>query len=103
MSYQHQHTRKGRQAIGIHNVSHILTRLADITRSCLRERNMEKAAYYLSMAEDIYKKGNAYTRNLVANIFVFSVSAYCEICRLNIRKAFPESLLKEYRKRVGGV
>jgi hypothetical protein len=77
-----------------------LQKLANITKLCVVENQMDKAKRYLQIAEGIYNEGDAYTRSMIASVYVFSVSTFLEIRDMNIREMFPASLWSEYYQQV---
>lgn len=69
---------------------------AEITKELIRKGNIPRAKKCLQLADRLLSTGNAETKNLISNIYVFSVSTFMEIHRCSISNLFPHSLRKEY-------
>ncbi len=77
-----------------------MQKLAKLTKSCFLQNRHEHAKSYLDIAEQIYQAGDTRTKNLVSNIFVFSISTFLEIHNYCLSDILPQSLFKEYRNQV---
>jgi len=75
-------------------------RFAEITKTLIMIGNINRAKHCLQIAENIYKNGSSEIKNVIINVYVFSVSSFMEIHHCNIRNLFPQSLHLEYQKQV---
>jgi hypothetical protein len=85
------------------NVQTINQRLQDLaskTKANLADKNIEAARNYISQVEKEYHSGDKHLRNLIANIYIFSVSTYLECHDLDLFNLFPLSFIKEYYSQV---
>jgi hypothetical protein len=82
------------------NLSKYMHKLANITKLCVLEKQMGKAKNYLAYVERMYNQGDIRTKNIITNIYVFSVSSFLEIRSYNMREVFPKCLCDEYYKQV---
>ncbi|WP_114758987.1 hypothetical protein [Flavobacterium sp. AG291] len=73
-----------------------VVQFAEITKSLIRKGNIPRAKKCLEVAERLLTTGNAETKNLIVNIYIFSVSTFMELRKCNIANMFPQSLRKEY-------
>ncbi len=73
---------------------------AEITKNLIRKGNIPRAKRCLGVAEQLLANGNAETKNLIANIYVFSVSTFMELHKCSIADLFPQSLRREYTAQV---
>lgn len=69
---------------------------AEITKSLIRKGNIIRAKKCLSIAEQLLITGNYETKNVISNIYIFSVSTFMEIHKCSIANLFPPNLRKEY-------
>jgi hypothetical protein len=69
---------------------------AEITKNFIRKGNILRVKKCLSVAEQLLVTGNTETKNVISNIYVFSVSTFMEMHNCSIAKLFPQSLRKEY-------
>jgi hypothetical protein len=69
---------------------------AEITKSLIRNGNIIRAKKCLTVAEKLLVTGNTETKNVIINIYVFSVSTFMEIHNCTISNLFPALLKKEY-------
>lgn len=75
-------------------------RFADITKSLIISGNIKRAKYCLQKAEDIFNTGSTEVRNVISNVYLFSVSSFIEIHHCKIKNLFPDVLQSEYNKQV---
>ena len=73
---------------------------AEITKSLIRKGNIARAKNCLNMAEQLMVTGNTETKNVISNIYIYSVSTFMEIHNCSIANLFPKSLREEYLKQV---
>lgn len=73
---------------------------AEITKSLIRKGNIIRVKKCLSIAEQLLITGNAETKNVITNIYLFSVSTFIEIRNCSISNLFPQTLHKEYIKHI---
>ena len=69
---------------------------AEITKTLIRKGNILRVKKCLGVAEQLLATGNAETKNVISNIYVFSVSTFMEMHNCSIANLFPQSLRKEY-------
>ena len=84
----------------IPNIYKQAQRFADLTKTLIMSGNIQRAKRCLQKAELIFNHGTAEVKNVITNVYVFSVSTFMEIHHCNIRNLFPESLQSEYQKQV---
>ena len=82
------------------NIYQQAQRYADITKALIRKGNIQRAKIYLLKAENIFNTGTAEIRNVITNVYLFSVSGFIERHHCNIKSLLPESLRNEYYKQV---
>lgn len=82
------------------NIYQQAQRYADITKALIRTGNIQRAKFYLLKAENIFNTGTAEIRNVITNVYLFSVSGFIERHHCNIKSLLPESLRNEYYKQV---
>ena len=75
-------------------------RLADLTKTCIRNGNIPRAKKFFAVAEKRYRQGNNETKNAVINVFLVSVSCFMELQKCSIHHLFPASLKREYIRQV---
>lgn len=73
---------------------------AEITKTLIRKGNILRVKKCLSVAEQLLITGNTETKNVISNIYVFSVSTFMEMHNCSIANLFPQSLRKEYISQV---
>jgi len=69
---------------------------AEITKNLIRKGNILRVKKCLSVAEQLLITGNTETKNVISNVYVFSVSTFMEMHNCSIANLFPQSLRKEY-------
>lgn len=77
-----------------------MQRFADVTKTLIIQGNINRAKRCLQTAEEIFNKGNSEIRNVISNVYIFSVSTFMEGNNCSIRNLFPDNLKKEYYKQV---
>ena len=73
-----------------------MQRFANITKTLIMQGNMERVKHCLQVAEEIYIHGTNKIKNVVSNVYVFSVSCHMEINHIDAKEMFPTHLKKEY-------
>jgi hypothetical protein len=81
-----------------HSIYKQAQRFADITKFLVMTGNINRAKKCLKMAEDIYNSGTKEIKNIISNVYIYSVSSYLEIHHCNIKELLPNSLQQEYYK-----
>lgn len=76
---------------------------AEITKNLIRKGNILRVKRCLNVAEQLLVNGNAETKNVISNIYVFSVSTFMEMHNCSIANLFPQSLRKEYISQVNAM
>lgn len=69
---------------------------AEITKNLIRKGNILRVKKCLGVAEQLLITGNVETKNVISNVYVFSVSTFMELHNCSIANLFPQSLRKEY-------
>lgn len=77
-----------------------MQRFAEVTKQFIITGNIQRAKKCLLIAESIFTKGNTEIKNVVANVYVFSVTSFMELHHCSIRNLLPESLKSEYNKQI---
>ena len=75
-------------------------RFADITKKLIQLGHIKLAKRCLLEAENIFLHGTTEVKNVISNIYVFSVSGFMELHRCSIKELLPPSLQTEYYKQV---
>lgn len=75
-------------------------RFADVTIAAIVSGNIARAKKCMAVAEQLFVTGNSETKNVLSNVYVFSVSTFMELRHCSISKLFPQSLKAEYIKQI---
>ena len=75
-------------------------RFAEITKTAIITGNISRAKKCLALAERLFITGSNETKNVISNVYVFSVSSFMELRHCNISNLFPNSLKTEYSKQI---
>jgi hypothetical protein len=75
-------------------------RFAEITKSAIIIGNISRAKKCLALAERLFETGSNETKNVISNVYVFSVSSFMELRHCSISNLFPKSLKAEYIKQI---
>jgi hypothetical protein len=75
-------------------------RLAEVTKKLIQHGHIKLARRCLQEVENIFRYGNAEIRNVISNIYVYSVSSFMELHSYRINELLPQNLQKEYYKQV---
>lgn len=75
-------------------------KFADLTKVLIQVGNLKSASKFLQKAEDYYLSGSIEIKNVISNVFLFSLSSYIELQQRNIIELFPKNLKNEYYNQV---
>ena len=75
-------------------------RFAEITKTAIITGNISRAKKCLALAERLFITGSIETKNVITNVYIFSVSSFLELRHCNISNLFPKSLKAEYIKQI---
>jgi len=75
-------------------------RFAEITKTAIITGNISRAKKCLAVAERLFETGSTDTKNVISNVYVFSVSSFMELRHCSISNLFPKSLKEEYIKQI---
>lgn len=80
-------------------------RFAEITKNAIITGNIARARKCLDKAGQLFEMGSSETKNVISNVYVYSVSTFMEIRHCSISNLFPQNLKTEYLKQIntGGV
>lgn len=84
----------------INNIYKQAERFADITNKAIISGNISRAKKLLSVAEKLLENGNNETKNVISNVYLYSVSTFIEIRHCRISNLFPKALKAEYIKQI---
>lgn len=73
---------------------------ADVTKMLIATGNINRAKKCLQIAESIFSNGTEEVKNIISNIYLYSLSSFMEIHHCNIRGLLPNNLKNEYYKQV---
>ena len=85
------------------NVYDIVRQMLKYTRSQVIQHNLNAAQKCMSLAEQLYNKGNNVIKNAIENVFVFSFSHaffHDEEKKKSIMTIIPDTLYKLYKKQL---
>lgn len=75
-------------------------RFAEITNKTIISGNISRAKKFLSVAENLLETGSNETKNVISNVYVYSVSSFMELRHCSISNLFPKALRAEYIKQI---
>lgn len=75
-------------------------RFAEITKKALIAGNVKRAKNCLNLAERLFVYGNAETKGIITNVYVYSLSSFLKVKNCSISNLFPEVLKTEYCKQM---
>lgn len=75
-------------------------RFAAITNKAIISGNIVRAKKLLNIAEDLLETGSHETKEVIATVYVYSVSTFMEIRHCSISNLFPKGLKTEYIKQI---
>ena len=75
-------------------------RFAEITNKAIILGNISRAKKLLAVAENLFETGSNETKNLISNVYVYSVSSFMELRHCSISNLFPKALRAEYIKQI---
>lgn len=84
----------------INNIYKQAEHFADITNKAIISGNISRAKKLLSVAEKLLENGNNETKNVISNVYLYSVSTFMEIRHCSISNLFPNALKAEYIKQI---
>jgi hypothetical protein len=73
---------------------------ADLTKMFLQIGDMKRAKKCLQIADNYFVHGNEVMKNMISNIYLYSVSGFMEMHDFSINEILPENLKNEYYKQV---
>lgn len=75
-------------------------RFAEITNKAIISGNISRAKKLLAVAENLLETGSNETKNVISNVYVYSVSSFMELRHCSISNLFPKALRAEYIKQI---
>lgn len=75
-------------------------RFADVTKMLIAKGNMNRAKHCLQLAEKIFVNGPFQVKNVISNIYLYSISSFIEMKQFDAKDLLPELLKIEYYKQV---
>lgn len=75
-------------------------RFADITKALIVAGKVQRAKHCLQKAENLFNSGTQEVKNVISNVYLYSVSLFMEVNHFNMRELLPNNLQKEYFKQV---
>lgn len=73
---------------------------AEVTKNLIANGNIVRAKKCFQLAENIFVNGPSEIKNVVSNIYLYSVTRFMEMQRYNVRGLLPDTLRNEYIKQV---
>jgi hypothetical protein len=73
---------------------------ASLTKEFMIQGNMERVKKCIQVVEELYTNGNHEVKNAISNVYLYSVTAFLEMHRYNIKKMLPVTLQQEYYKQI---
>lgn len=73
---------------------------ADVTKVFIAQGQIQRVKKCLQIAENLFVHGTNEVKNVVSNIYLFSVSSALEIYHCNTKELLPPSLKIEYYKQI---
>lgn len=83
------------------NINIVLQEMAFKTKEFLAAGNTLMAKNLIGLAAKIYDNGDDMTRNLVSNVYVFSIATYIELHDMGLLELLPQCLKDEFYEIVG--
>jgi len=75
-------------------------RFANLTKKLFASGKINRAKKCLQFAEEIFVNGTSQVKNIISNIYLYSVSSFMELNHFNTKELLPPSLKTEYYKQV---
>jgi hypothetical protein len=75
-------------------------RFADLTKSLIKSGHLRSAKRCLQKAEALFLSGSLETRNVISNVYLYSVSTFMENHSCRIKGLLPIGLQIEYNKQI---
>ena len=73
---------------------------ASLTKEYMIQGNIERVKKCIQIVEEMYLNGNHEVKNAISNVYLYSVTAFLEMHRYNIRQVLPQTLQVEYYKQI---
>jgi hypothetical protein len=84
----------------INSIYNQAERFAEITKKAIISGNISRAKKLLAIAENLLETGSNETKNVISNVYVYSVSSFMELRHCSISNLFPQALRAEYIKQI---
>lgn len=78
-------------------------RFAGLTNRAIISGNIVRAKKLLNIAENLLETGSKETKEVIATVYVYSVSTFIEICHCSVSNLFPKALKAEYVKQINAI
>jgi hypothetical protein len=78
-------------------------RFAEVTKKAIVSGNILRAKKCLDKAEELFETGTNETKNVISNVYVYSVSTFMELRNCSISNLFPQNLKTEYLKQINAI
>lgn len=75
-------------------------RFAEVTKKALIAGNVIRAKKCLNIAEKLFISGSAETKEIIANVYLESITSFLKVKNCNISNLFPEVLKVAYSKQM---
>jgi hypothetical protein len=75
-------------------------RFAEITKKSIISGNINRAKKCLVIAEKLLETGTNETKNMISNVYLYSVSSFMELKNCSISNLFPKTLKAAYIKQI---
>jgi hypothetical protein len=75
-------------------------RFAEVTNKAIISGNITRAKKLLNIAENLLETGSNETKNVISNVYIYSVSSFMELRHCSISNLFPNALRAEYIKQI---
>lgn len=78
-------------------------RFAALTNKAIVSGNISRAKKLLNIAENLLVTGSKETKEVIATVYIYSVSSFMEIRHCSISNLFPKTLKAEYVKQINAI
>ena len=78
-------------------------RFAALTNKAIVSGNISRANKFLNIAEHLLVTGSKETKEVIATVYIYSVSSFMEIRHCSISNLFPKTLKAEYVKQINAI
>ena len=75
-------------------------RFANLTKTLIATGKINRAKRCFLYAENAFIHGTSEIKNLISNVYLYSVSSFMEINHYNFQEFLPENLKNEYHRQV---